>query len=40
MKVFYLAALVGGFMSVAVAQVSPEDHAAHHPDQAAARKRG
>lgn len=36
MKAFYLAAVVVGAMSVAVAQVSPEDHAAHHPDQAAA----
>lgn len=33
MKAFYLVA-----MPVAVAQVSPEEHAAHHPDQAAAAK--
>ena len=35
MKAFYLVAVVVGAMSVALAQVSPEEHAAHHPDQAA-----
>lgn len=35
MKTFYLAAVAASVMSVAVAQVSPEEHAAHHPDQAA-----
>lgn len=38
MKAFYLAAVVVGAMSVAVAQVRPEDHADHHPDQPAAGK--
>ncbi len=38
MKALYLAAVVVGAMSVALAQVSPEDHAAHHPDQAATGK--
>jgi hypothetical protein len=36
MKAFYLAAVAVGAMSVAMAQVSPEEHAAHHPDQTAA----
>jgi hypothetical protein len=37
MKAFFLSALVAGSLSMAVAQVSPEDHAAHHPDQAAGK---
>lgn len=35
MKALLLAALAVGGMSVVVAQVSPEDHAAQHSDQAA-----
>jgi len=38
MKAFYLTAIVLGTVSIATTQVSPEDHAAHHPDQAAAAK--